>query len=122
MKITFIYKADSGAGNTLLDIGHRILSPKTYPCQLCMITHDHFGKKQEFRAWIENAGYELAFYHRDEFVREHGRELNWPAVLISDGEHELCIEGGQIDALSDFQALQDLIATSIKQNFQQRKE
>ncbi len=122
MKITFIYKADSGLGNTLLDIGHRILSPKTYPCQLCMITHDHFGKKQEFRRWIENTGYELAFYHQDEFVRAFGRELNWPALLISDGDREICIEGETIAALENFEALQDLIETSIRQNFQPRKE
>ena len=37
--LLFVYNADSGFFNTLADIGHKLFSPATYPCQLCAITH-----------------------------------------------------------------------------------
>ena len=36
--LLFVYNADSGFFNTLADIGHKLFSPATYPCQLCAIT------------------------------------------------------------------------------------
>ncbi|NJM95354.1 MAG: GTPase, partial [Acaryochloridaceae cyanobacterium CSU_5_19] len=41
-RLIFVYNANSGGINTALDIAHKLLSPSTYRCNLCRLTHDTF--------------------------------------------------------------------------------
>jgi hypothetical protein len=47
-QLIFVYNADSGGLNTLFDIAHKVVSPETYSCSLCMLTH---GVLSERTAW-----------------------------------------------------------------------
>ena len=40
--LLFVYNAKSGIANVLVDISHKLLSPETYSCNLCVITHNTF--------------------------------------------------------------------------------
>ena len=51
-RLLFVYNADSGLFNTLTDIAHKMLSPKTYTCNLCAITHGLFSEKEEWKEFI----------------------------------------------------------------------
>jgi hypothetical protein len=42
MTILFIYNANSGKLNAILDAGHKLFSPSTYQCSLCALTYDTF--------------------------------------------------------------------------------
>ena len=42
MEIQFIYNAKSGLANSIFDLAHKLISPDTYECNLCKITHGAF--------------------------------------------------------------------------------
>lgn len=85
--LVFVYNADSGKLNTALDIAHKLLSPSTYNCQLCQITHDVFKEKAAWADFRESANENLIFLHRDEFERQYHRQDKYPVVmrLTNDG-------------------------------------
>lgn len=70
-QLIFIYNADSGMFNTMTDIAHKIFSPQTYACDLCMITHGAFHERKEWRTFIESLPVETEFLHRDEFKKRY---------------------------------------------------
>ncbi|MDH5387945.1 MAG: GTPase [Gammaproteobacteria bacterium] len=83
MKLIFVYNADSGLFNTVSDIAHKVLSPKTYSCNLCALTHGHFKIKQEWVEFLEQIDTELEFLHRDEFLKKyHQDNAELPAIFI----------------------------------------
>ena len=56
MKLIFVYNAGSGKLNALFDMAHKIVSPTTYECSLCALTHDAFqdiGKLESVDELIE---------------------------------------------------------------------
>ena len=75
--LVFVYNADSGLFNTMTDIAHKIFSPDTYSCNLCMITHDNLSMRSEWKNFIEQLDIELAFLHRDEFISRSICELGF---------------------------------------------
>jgi hypothetical protein len=107
--LLFVYNADSGLFNTLGDIGHKLFSPNTYPCQLCAITHGVFAERAEWRAFVESLDVPCEFLHRDQFrSRFPGITAPLPAIFrLIDGEPRVCAEAA---ALSGCSGLPDLIA------------
>jgi hypothetical protein len=86
-QLVFVYNADSGLFNTVTDIAHKILSPDTYACRLCALTHDHFKVRREWVEFLEGLDAECEFLHRDELARHHGIEdAELPAVFRRDGD------------------------------------
>ncbi|MDU9049508.1 MAG: hypothetical protein Q3M30_11690 [Candidatus Electrothrix sp. Rat3] len=109
MKITFVYNADSGKINTLLDIGHKILRPDTYSCNLCSLTHGVFSEKEEWRQYREATQHELEFLHKDEFEEKYGKDkgYTYPVVLKADDDasFEVLLTTEEINALSGLEEL-----------------
>ncbi|MFS4456505.1 GTPase [Maribacter sp. 2304DJ31-5] len=89
-RLIFVYNADSGLGNLILDGAHKIISPKTYACSLCDITHGAFFENKvwkTFRKQLVSNGFDLEFLHKDEFVNTYGSKFGYkfsfPIILIS---------------------------------------
>jgi len=81
-KLIFVYKADSGLFNTLGDMLHKLLSPQTYECQLCSLTHGVFSMHKAWRDFISQLDYQAEFLHRDEFAERYpGQDFELPTVL-----------------------------------------
>ena len=82
--LIFVYNADSGFVNTLLDIGHKIVSPQTYSCHLCAITHSIFSMRDEWKQFVAGLGMPVEFLHRDELADRHGlRGVKLPAIFLT---------------------------------------
>jgi len=65
----FIYNANSGFLNGALDSLHKMVSPSTYPCKLCELTHGYFSQRSYWKDYsngLNDAGYDLRFLHKDE--------------------------------------------------------
>lgn len=94
-KLIFVYNANSGLHNAILDSAHKILSPDTYACNLCDIT---FGTLTEDKVWrkyrkknkkllkAQNpSGLEMEFLHKNEFVKKYdasvGDTYSYPIIL-----------------------------------------
>ena len=84
-KIIFIYNADQGKLNAAFDSIHKFVSPGTYQCQLCAMTHGSFGMKKDWKAFIESLGVEIDFLHRDDVGEKFGDlACDLPVVLGVD--------------------------------------
>lgn len=81
MKIIFLYNAESGFVNTLIDIGHKIISSETYSCNLCKLTFGNFKESSRWKEFRENSRHEMEFLHKDEFEEKYGQKFEYPLVL-----------------------------------------
>ena len=82
--LVFVYNADRGFFNMMADISHKVLSPSTYPCNLCALTHGAFSIRKEWRDFLAKIKPPLTFLHRDEFRKEFKLEDDLPAIYIKD--------------------------------------
>ena len=90
--LLFVYNADSGIFNTLSDIAHKILSPDTYECNLCAITHSHFSMRKPWADFLETLNVELEFLHRDELDKQYGKQdATLPAIFFKKEDNELTV-------------------------------
>lgn len=115
-KILFVYNADSGPLNALMDWAHKIASPETYQCSLCALTYNTLGMRQEWRAFIRGLDRQVEFLHRDELAARYGlREVALPAAfLVQDGEPGLWITVDEMEACDSLESLQALITRKLK--------
>lgn len=105
-KLVFVYNANSGALNTSLDIAHKLISPSTYNCQLCNLTHGTFRERQAWKQFRETSSDELVFYHKDQFEREFSRSYSYPVVLERDGDSlEILLESSQLAKFNSAEGL-----------------
>ena len=106
-ELVFVYNADSGLFNLLADMAHKAFSPSTYNCQLCKLTHGHFGMREQWKTYLESIQAELVFLHRDEFHKQYGQhDAELPALFINiDGSAELFMNSSDINACSTLQSL-----------------
>lgn len=114
--LIFVYNADSGLFNTMTDVAHKMLSPSTYSCNLCAITHGLLSEKKEWRAFIEQLGIPVEFLHRDEFEQQYDSNMNrYPAVLRRDGDViDLLLSPEEINRCRDIPSLCRVIEKAIQ--------
>ena len=114
-KIVFVYNADSGVFNLLSDIAHKILSPQTYACNLCAITHSNFAMKKEWREYLDSLSNPLEFLHADEFKKKYKSEkIKLPAIFWEDdGVLKPLADADQINRSKSIGELKRLIESEL---------
>lgn len=112
--LLFIYKADSGLFNTATDIAHKIISPETYECDLCSLTHGYFTIRKEWASFLRELGLPCEFRHRNEISAEPGIDLTaLPAIYRwCNGRWQLCAGPIQIKACRNLDQLKTLTTSS----------
>lgn len=119
-RLVFVYNADSGIFNTVSDIAHKILSPQTYQCHLCELTHGYFTVRDEWLGFLDTLDIETEFLHRDEFSRlpTAGKlaDTAYPAIFLRQGK-QLSLWMSR-DDIAEQQSSQDL-ARAIRLRLQQ---
>ena len=114
MNLVFVYNADSGVFNTLTDIAHKIMSPRTYECNLCNLTHGYFKARDEWLGFLRGLDVEIEFLHRDEFVKKYHTEADYPAVFIKENNDlKLWINKDKINSLSSTEELMKVIRAEL---------
>jgi hypothetical protein len=84
-RIILVYNATSDHWSVLKDFFHKLLFPKTYPCQLCNLTFGAFTMKKEWKNFLDSLPYEKQYLHKDEFVKKyHLNYQSFPVILASD--------------------------------------
>jgi hypothetical protein len=122
MKLIFIYNADSGPINTLLDIGHKILSPSTYQCNLCKLSHDTFSEKEAWRKFRKRSEVEMIFLHRDEFEKTYDMKYEYPIILKQNTNLGLFLSKTSIDSYQNTNQLIQAIENKIDGNKMNNKQ
>ena len=113
--LLFVYNADSGLFNTVTDIAHKMLSPKTYECNLCSITHGVFKVRETWVQFLEQLDAACEFLHKDEFLKNYpDSDVTFPAILkMNDGQPELWIDSESINGLGSVDDLKRVISAKL---------
>ncbi|MEJ1222555.1 GTPase [Sediminicola sp. 1XM1-17] len=111
-KLLFIYNANSGKRNAVMDMAHKILSPKTYECNLCDITFGVFSENSLWKNFRLQSSVEMEFLHKDEFSKAYaskfGHKFTFPIILADTGNGlEVYVGTEELNAL---EKAEDLIA------------
>ncbi len=106
-KLLFVYNADSGLLNFVLDAAHKLFSPSTYPCSLCALTYTPTGLPR-WRRFVKTLPGAVEFLHKDEFSEQYGAgDARLPAAYVWDGQAlQLWITA---EEMNEFQSLNELI-------------
>ncbi len=114
-KIIFIYNADSGFFSQLVDGAHKVLSPKTYSCDLCKLTHGSVGIKKEWKEFLEDLPFELEFLHRNELKKvPELQNLDLPLIALQDGSGtKLVLSAEETGKINDLQTLKKTLMNKI---------
>ncbi len=116
--LVFVYNADSGLFNLLTDIAHKIFSPQTYDCNLCAVTHDKFGIKDEWRQYLKTLDAPVEFLHADEFKAKYrtGDTEKLPAIFrLENGQLNLAIDSNAINVCRNIDDLKRIINAQISE-------
>ena len=81
----------------MLDIGHKLLSPQTYSCNLCRMTHGLLKEKEGWKKFREASGHELEFLHKDEFEQKYQMQTGYPVILQEQDNGTLQAVVGQAE-------------------------
>ena len=109
--LVFVYNAEAGLLNGIMDSAHKLFSPSTYACDLCAITHGLTRMKPEWRVWLETSGRAAQFLHRSEFRQAWPDvAVSLPAILVQDGDRlELLVSSVDLAQISDVRQLVALL-------------
>ncbi len=112
--LVFVYNADSGLFNTLADIGHKLFSPQTYRCDLCMLTHGVLSEREEWREFVQNLPLTSRFLHRDEFLETYPKvNVPLPAVFLEqDDDIRVCVAASSLRECKHLEDLEQLITSA----------
>ena len=112
-KLIFVYNADSGRLNALGHSLHKLISPSTYECNLCQLTHGFFKEKQSWSEFLKELAVAVEFLHRDEFQQNYPEcSFNeYPLILaVYDSKISLFMDKSSFEKIA---TLEDLV-TEIK--------
>jgi acyl CoA:acetate/3-ketoacid CoA transferase alpha subunit len=85
-KLVFVYNAEAGLINGVVDSLHKVISPGTYECALCAITHGFFTVEKAWRAYLRSLPVEAQFFHRTDFAEAYpAAHFGLPAILLDRG-------------------------------------
>lgn len=116
MKLIFVYNAESDFISKTLDFAHKIISPTTYQCDLCALTHDNFGEKKAWKEFRENHKVAMEFLYKSEFEKRYFK-TEYPALYIeANGEFELIISPKQFKKVDDVQGLIQIVDSCLRRN------
>jgi hypothetical protein len=99
-QMVFVYNADGGRLNAIMDSAQKLFAPSTYQCSLCAITHGMVSTRSEWRDYMRNLPYETRFYHRDGFRSEFPNQLaRLPAIFMleEDGSMRTIMRAEELD-------------------------
>jgi hypothetical protein len=113
-KLIFVYNADSGIRNMIIDAAHKVFSPSTYECKLCGITYGMFTENTVWKKFRKKSAMKMQFLHKDEvkgqYESEIGNCLTFPVILMeTEGNLEILINTTELDELHCAENLIDLI-------------
>lgn len=106
-RLIFIYNADGGAVQGLLDTVHKTLSPSTYSCSLCAITYGALRMDPRWRAWLRALPVATLFLHKDEVARALPYFDGALPVVLGEraGAREVVLSADRLAGLADVDAL-----------------
>ena len=112
-ELVFVYNARSDLFSKATDFAHKIISPSTYSCSLCRLTHGPLGMHREWAAFIQSLPYEISFLYKDQVKANPKMDL--PQVwLQDDANSKVLVEAAELKIIPSLEALMGLIRERLK--------
>ncbi|MBT8234844.1 MAG: GTPase [Bacteroidia bacterium] len=116
--LLFIYNANSGLGNAMLDSAHKIVDPATYACSLCQLTYGTFREKKRWKNFREQFHLPMTFLHKDEFFKAFKSidqaAIELPIIYKVENESlEILVEASELNKLKNESELIDMIKDRV---------
>ncbi|PTX42036.1 hypothetical protein C8P64_2450 [Christiangramia gaetbulicola] len=113
-KLIFVYNADSGKLNALMDSLQKVVNPSSYSCKLCELTYGLMEEKKEWKSFRQSLDVETDFLHKDEFLKAYaskfGHKFEFPVVLVqTDKGLEVFISKNEFSEIDDLNVLMETI-------------
>jgi hypothetical protein len=119
MEITllFVYNADSGIFNNIIDGIKKVTAPSTYQCRLCGLTYGFATMKGEWKMFIDSLEMPVKFLHRDEFKVKYGSNASCcPAAFLEDNEKlDVLIDKVEMNKLDSLNGLMHLVTAKLNE-------
>lgn len=115
-RLLIVYNADGGLLNALKDALWKIASPATYPCSLCAITYGAVSMHPEWKRFLAELPFDVAFHHRDDFAAAypgHGIALPAIAIAFGDAAPELLVSKTVLDQTGDTMELMEVVEQAL---------
>jgi len=115
MEIIFVYNAKSDSINKLIDFAHKIVSPSTYSCSLCTLTHHDFGARSEWKSFLNNPSYSVSVFYKNEFEKNFKKSFDYPVVLKKEeSEFTIILDKDKIAGMENLSDLLEAITRRIQ--------
>ncbi|BDW81681.1 hypothetical protein MACH24_11190 [Erythrobacter sp. Dej080120_24] len=117
-RLLIVYNADGGVLNALRDALWKITSPATYPCSLCAITYGAVSMHPEWKRFLAELPFEVAFHHRDDFAAaypDHGIALPTIAIALGGDEVRVLVSKDDLDQTQDTLQLMERVEDALAQ-------
>lgn len=115
--ILFVYNAKTGFWNKTLDLAHKIISPSSYTCGLCAITHGNFSEKEDWKKFKNDFPGDFVFLYKDQFEELYaaeGMKYKFPVILKKENNNIYkLIDADQINRLDSAKELIELIKQDL---------
>ncbi|MBZ9651929.1 GTPase [Psychroflexus montanilacus] len=119
--LIFVYNANAGFSNALLDSAHKVLNPNTYECKLCELTFGVISENKKWKAFRKQSDMEMIFLHKDEYQKKFKSKFeklyDLPVVLFQDNyELSLVIGKDELNQIEDVELLIEKIKSRVQLN------
>jgi len=116
-QILFVYNADSTFAASIKDFIIKLIAPRRYACNLCMVTYGVLRMKREWKDFIAALPQTVEFLHRDEFRDRYRDDAPLPAVFgLEANKPRLLIGAEEINQLHTLSELKELVKTRVGQH------
>lgn len=116
-RLILLYNAESGFLNAVWDSVQKIVSPGSYACALCALTHGTFTMRGTWRVFLNSLPLAVEEYHRDEFASAFpDLEIRPAAILIADSEARprTLVSAEELDAIESLDRLIEVVERRLK--------
>lgn len=115
--LLFVYNADSTFFAQVSDFTRKLIAPKNYGCNLCVITYGLFEMKGEWKEFLDTLPQRKMFLHRDEFLKEYPKQakVSFPAIfVISNGNVSELVSAQEINHEETITGLKKLLLAKLR--------
>ncbi len=110
----FIYNAKSSFYNKLTGFVHKAISPSTYECDLCNLTHGTFKAKKEWNDFLAKLPFKYEFFYKDNLDPTIFGRQTMPPVIFFRTIHGELTEVVSNEKLSHLSSSMELIEELMK--------
>lgn len=104
----FVYNANADPISAIVDYAHKVFKPSTYQCELCALTHHHFGERNDWKNFKKRAKVDLEFMYISGFESKFNLQYNYPVILEKINEEWVELIGKK--ELKKMHSIHDLIS------------